>query len=74
MCVNNCAMEGLPSIALASSPPSGRARRRLSRIVLSRSQESSRASSRRWSGVSDIATPRDEFFMLTKWLFPEFCA
>jgi len=40
------ATDGLLSIALASSPPSGRARSRLSRMALLRSQESSRASSR----------------------------
>src|SRR6059036_308706 len=54
MCVNNSAMDGLPAIALASSPRSGRARSRLSMMVLFRSQESSRGSSRRWSRASDI--------------------
>src|SRR2546428_11036328 len=53
MCVNSSATDGLLSIALASSPPSGRARSRLSRMMLFRSQESSRASSRRWSGASN---------------------
>src|SRR5258708_1859607 len=48
-------MDGLPSTALASSPPSGRARSRLTRMVLFRSQESSRASSRRWSVASVIS-------------------
>src|SRR6266516_2237691 len=55
MCVNSAAMDGLPSIACASSPPSGRARSRLSRIVLFRSQESSSASTRRWSDVSTMS-------------------
>src|SRR6266704_3042737 len=48
------ATDGLPPITRASSPPSGRARSRLSRIVLFRSQESSRASSRPSSRVLDI--------------------
>jgi hypothetical protein len=38
MCVKSCAMDGLPSIVLASSPHCGRARSRLSRMVLLRSQ------------------------------------
>src|SRR5215471_1430764 len=33
ICVNSSAMDGLPSIALVSSPPSGRVRSRLSRMV-----------------------------------------
>jgi hypothetical protein len=57
MCVNIFAMDGLPSIALASSPAFGKARSRLTRMVLFRSQESSRVSSRRWSVASDICTP-----------------
>src|SRR6266849_11055927 len=56
MCVKSSATDGLPSITRASSPPSGRARSRLSRIMLFRSQESSRASSRLWSCVLDIIT------------------
>src|ERR1700687_3209696 len=56
MCVKSSATDGLPPITRASSPPSGRARSRLSRIVLFRSQESSRASSRLWSCVLDIIT------------------
>src|ERR1700693_4860749 len=54
MCEKSSATDGLPPITRASSPPSGRARRRLSRIMLFRSQESSRASSRLWSCVLDI--------------------
>src|SRR4029077_18504754 len=57
MCINISATDGLLSIALASSPPPGRARSRFTRMVLLRSHESSRASSRRWSGASDIPTP-----------------
>jgi hypothetical protein len=53
--VNISTMVGLPSVALASSPPSGRARSRLRRIVLLRSQESSKASRRGWSSEFDIA-------------------
>src|SRR5436190_18834753 len=56
MCVNSSATDGLPSITLASSPPSGRARSRLSRMELFRSQESSRASNRLWSRLLDITT------------------
>src|SRR6516162_8359116 len=37
------ATERLPSIALASSPPSGRAASRLTRMVLLRSQESNQS-------------------------------
>src|SRR5579859_617470 len=58
MCVNISATDGLPAIALASIPPSGRARRRFTKMVLFRSQESSRASSKGWSGKSDIGTLR----------------
>src|ERR1700694_4999775 len=54
MCVKSSATDGLPRITRASNPASGRARSRLSRIVLFRSQESSRASSRLWSCVLDI--------------------
>src|SRR5580693_1661653 len=57
MCVNSCAMDG-PSIALVSNAPSGRALSRLTRMVLFRSQESSRASSRLWSGASGISKHR----------------
>src|SRR6267378_872129 len=56
MCVKSSATDGLPSITRASSPPSGRARSRLTRMALFRSQESSRASSRLWSCVADIMT------------------
>src|SRR6267378_3596062 len=56
MCVKSSPTHGLPPITRASSPPSGRARSRFSRIVLFRSQESSRASSRLWSCVLDIVT------------------
>src|SRR5262245_27959666 len=52
MCVNSLATEGPPSTALMCSAPSGSARSRLTRMVLFRSQESSRASS---SG-SDMST------------------
>jgi hypothetical protein len=38
MCANSCAIDGLPSIALVSSPASGKAWSRLSRMVLFRSQ------------------------------------
>src|SRR5579859_5306619 len=58
MCVNSSATDGLPAIALASSPPSGKAWSRLSRMVLFRSQESSRASSRLWSCVDIIPSVR----------------
>src|SRR6267142_448821 len=63
MCVNISAMDGLPSIALASSPPSGRARSRLSRMVLFRSQESSKVSSRLWSCATDVMTSSAHRFM-----------
>src|SRR5439155_3586059 len=45
MCVNSSAIDGLCSVARISSAPSGSALSRLSRMVLFRSQESSRASS-----------------------------
>src|SRR5258708_34738726 len=56
MCLKSSATDGVHPITRASSPPSGRARSRLSRIMLLRSQESSRASSRLWSRVLDIIT------------------
>src|SRR3954453_13337859 len=52
MCENICPTDGLLSIALASSPPSGRALSRLTRMSLLRSQESSNTSSRRLEDVS----------------------
>src|SRR5215470_18317481 len=57
MCENNCATDGLSGIAFTSSPPSGRARSRLTRIALLRSQELNSAPSRRCSGVSDMLSP-----------------
>src|SRR3974390_2789222 len=56
MCVNIWATVGLSAVALASKPPSGTRRSRFTRIVLFRSQESSRLSSRLWSSVFDIVT------------------
>src|SRR5205085_1680018 len=49
MYMNISPTDGLPSIALISSPLSGRIRSKLSRMVLLRSQESRRDSSRLWS-------------------------
>src|SRR5215469_495319 len=54
MWVNICATDGLPSMTLASRPPLGTARSRLTRIVLFRSQDSTRASSRSWFLGSDM--------------------
>src|SRR5919204_1041163 len=59
MCVKSSAMDGLSFIVLACSPPSGRARRRLIRMVLLRSHESSRASSSRSFDTSDISLQVD---------------
>ncbi len=54
MCVNSSAIDGLLSIALTSSPPCGRVRSKLSRMVLFRSQESSRTSRRSWFGIFGV--------------------
>src|SRR5580704_465622 len=58
MCVNISVTDGLLSITRASRPRFGRARSRLTRMVLLRSQESRRASSKRWFGTSGISTLR----------------
>jgi len=54
--VNIWATEGLESIARASSPPGGRARIRLTRILLLRSQESRIAERRVSSGGVTLAS------------------
>src|SRR5271165_1431986 len=54
MCANISPTDGLSSIALASSPPSGTARSRLTRMVLFRSHESNRAARSVWSDIGPL--------------------
>src|ERR1700688_664577 len=65
MCVNSSATDGLPSIALTASPPSGTARSKLTRMALFRSQESSSASGAHTDDPETTAG-RDRLFFIQR--------